>query len=111
MAITLSCNPALRDILSGTTMRPDLVELLSLVLSKAFKSRTDRGTLQHLAGIIKDSGFFRTILPHYLVGMESEFNPVRREQYPRHLENILAILSEVNRGRNDQKNQYVSKFS
>lgn len=95
VAITLSCNPALQDILSGTTMRPDLVELLSLVLSKAFKSRTDRGTLQHLAGIIKDSGFFRTILPHYLVGMESEFNPVRREQYPRHLENILAILSEV----------------
>ncbi|XP_044066857.1 NFX1-type zinc finger-containing protein 1-like isoform X2 [Siniperca chuatsi] len=95
VAITLSCNPALQDVLSGTTMRQDLVELLCLVLSKAFKSRTDRGTLQHLAGIIKDSGFFRTILPHYLVGMESEFNLVRRAQYPRHLENILAILSEV----------------
>ncbi|XP_053171125.1 NFX1-type zinc finger-containing protein 1-like [Scomber japonicus] len=75
-------------------MRQDLVELLILVLSKAFKSRSDRGTLQHLASIIKDSGFLRTTLPHYLVGMLAEFNPVRREQYPRHLENILVILSE-----------------
>ncbi|XP_070700533.1 NFX1-type zinc finger-containing protein 1 [Pempheris klunzingeri] len=76
-------------------MRQDLVELFCLVLGIAFKSRTDRGTLQHLAGIIKDSGFFRTILPHYLVGTESESNPTRRAQYPRHLENIALILSEV----------------
>lgn len=100
VAITLSSNPALQDVLRGTKMRQDLVELLCRVLSKAFKSRTDRGTLQHLARIIKDSGFFRAILPHYLVGTESEFNPVRRAQYPQHLENILAILSEVNRGKN-----------
>ncbi|CAK6952727.1 NFX1-type zinc finger-containing protein 1 [Scomber scombrus] len=95
VAITLSSNPALHDALRETNMRQDLVELLSLVLSKAFNSRSDRGTLQHLASIIKDSGFLRTILPHYLVGMLTEFNPVRREQYPRHLENILVILSEV----------------
>ncbi|XP_051269576.1 NFX1-type zinc finger-containing protein 1 [Dicentrarchus labrax] len=95
VAITLSAKPALRDVLNETTMRKDLVELLCLVLSKAFKARTDRGTLQHLAGIIKDSGFFRAVLPFYLVGMESEFNAERRAQYPQHLENILAILSEV----------------
>ncbi|KAI3369880.1 hypothetical protein L3Q82_024689 [Scortum barcoo] len=96
VAISLSSNPALQELLSGTTMRPDLIELLCLVLSKAFKARTDRGTLQHLARIIKDSGFFRTVLPHYLAGMESEFNPLRRAQYPRNLENIItAILSEV----------------
>ena len=99
MAITLSSKPALQELLSGTTMRQDLIELLCLVLSKAFQSRTDRGTLQHLAGIVKDSGFFRTVLPYYLGGMGSEFNPVRRAQYPQHLENILAILSEVNRPR------------
>uniref|UniRef100_A0A4W6EBA4 Zinc finger NFX1-type containing 1 n=1 Tax=Lates calcarifer TaxID=8187 RepID=A0A4W6EBA4_LATCA len=92
VAITLSSNPGLQDHLCETTMRQDLVELLCLVLSKAFKSRTDRGSLQHLASIIKDSGFFRTVLPHYLVGMGSEFNPVRRAQYPQHLENILAIV-------------------
>ncbi|TKS70677.1 Zinc finger-containing protein 1 [Collichthys lucidus] len=95
VAITLSTHPALQGILSGTTMRKDLVELLCLVLSKAFRSRTERSTLQHLAGIIKDSGFFRNVLPYYLVGMESEYNLDRRAQYPQHLENILAILSEV----------------
>lgn len=102
VAITLSSNPGLQDHLCETTMRQDLVELLCLVLSKAFKSRTDRGSLQHLASIIKDSGFFRTVLPHYLVGMGSEFNPVRRAQYPQHLENILAIASEVKRGRSEE---------
>ncbi len=101
VAISLSSNPTLKEVLHGTTMRKDLVELLCLVLSKAFKSRTDRGTLQHLAGIIKDSGYFRTVLPHYVAGMESEFNPVRRAQYPQHLEHIMAIVSEVNRGRSE----------
>lgn len=100
VAITLSSNPALKDVLQETTMRKDLIELLCLVMSKAFKSRTDRGTLQHLASIIKDSGFFRNTLLQYLGGMGLEFNLVRRAQYPQQLENILAILSEVNRGRN-----------
>ncbi|XP_069003772.1 NFX1-type zinc finger-containing protein 1 [Embiotoca jacksoni] len=95
VAITLSSHPGLQAVLRETIMRQDLIELLCLVLSKAFKSRTDRGTLQHLANIIKDSAFFRTILPHYLVGMGSEFNPLRRAQYPHHLENILAVLSQV----------------
>ncbi|XP_059186152.1 NFX1-type zinc finger-containing protein 1 isoform X2 [Centropristis striata] len=95
VAITLSSDPSLKEVLYVTKMRQDLVELLCLVLSKAFKSRSDRGTLQHLAGIIKDSGFLRTVLPHYLVGMVSEANPGRREQYPQHLDHILAILSEV----------------
>ncbi|XP_060899287.1 NFX1-type zinc finger-containing protein 1 isoform X2 [Labrus mixtus] len=95
LAITLSTKPGLPEVLSDTTMRQDLVELLCLVMSKAFKARTNRGTLQYLALIIKDSGFFRTVLPHYLVGMVSESNPHRRERYPLQLENILAILSEV----------------
>ncbi|XP_069390104.1 NFX1-type zinc finger-containing protein 1 isoform X2 [Paralichthys olivaceus] len=95
VAIALSSDPALQDVLCETTMRQDLVELLCLALSKAFKSQRDRGSLQQLANIIKDSGFFRTVLPHYLVGMGSEFNPLRRAQYPQHLENILVILSKV----------------
>ncbi|XP_023281831.1 NFX1-type zinc finger-containing protein 1 [Seriola lalandi dorsalis] len=95
VAISLSSNPALIEVLRDKAMRKDLIELLCLVLSKAFKSRTDRGSLQHLAGIIKDSVFFQTILPHHVVGMGSEFNPLRRTQYPQQLENILAILSKV----------------
>ncbi|KAK7877831.1 hypothetical protein WMY93_031503 [Mugilogobius chulae] len=76
-------------------MRKDMVELLCLVLSKSFKSRADRGTLQHLAGIIKDSGFLRVVLPHYLAGVGSEPDKMRRERYPQHLESILAILTQV----------------
>uniref|UniRef100_A0A7N6AWJ7 RZ-type domain-containing protein n=1 Tax=Anabas testudineus TaxID=64144 RepID=A0A7N6AWJ7_ANATE len=95
VAITLSSHPALQDVLRERAMRQDLVELLCLVMSKAFKSRTDRGTLQHLAGIIKDSGFFHTVLLHYVGGMVLESNPVRRAQYPKHLENILAIVLSV----------------
>ncbi|XP_071379095.1 NFX1-type zinc finger-containing protein 1 [Centroberyx affinis] len=76
-------------------MRQDLVQLICLVLSKAFKSQTDRGTVQHLAGVVKDSGFLHTILPRFVAGMGLEFNPVRREQYPQHLDNILALLSKV----------------
>ncbi|KAM3842920.1 NFX1-type zinc finger-containing protein 1-like, partial [Diretmus argenteus] len=95
VAITLSSNPALHALLEEPAMRQDLVQLLCLVLSKAFRSRTDRGTLQHLARLVKDSGFLRTVLPHYLAGMASESNPVRREQYPQHLDNTLALLSEV----------------
>lgn len=96
VAITLSSHPALQDVLRETAMKQDFVELLCLVMSKAFKSRTDRSTLQHLASIIKESGFFRTVLLHYIGGMGSESNPIRRAQYPQQLENILAILSEVN---------------
>ncbi|KAM7006466.1 NFX1-type zinc finger-containing protein 1 [Tautogolabrus adspersus] len=95
VAITLSTKPGLPEVLSETTMRQDLIELLCLVMSKAFQYRKNRGTLQHLAGIIKDSGFFRTVLPHYLVSMGSEPNAVRRARYPLQLENILVILSEV----------------
>uniref|UniRef100_A0A8D3C3X8 Zinc finger, NFX1-type containing 1 n=1 Tax=Scophthalmus maximus TaxID=52904 RepID=A0A8D3C3X8_SCOMX len=91
VAIALSSNPALPDTLRETTMRQDLVELLCLVLSKAFKSQTDRGSLQRLAGIIKDSGFFRTVLPHYVASMRSEVNSLRRAQCPQHLENILVL--------------------
>ncbi|KAJ0068273.1 hypothetical protein NL108_004666 [Boleophthalmus pectinirostris] len=76
-------------------MRKDLVELLCQVLSKAFKSRADRGTLQHLAGRIKNSGFLRTVLPQYLAGVGSESDNARREKYPQHLENIVAILTQV----------------
>uniref|UniRef100_A0A673AYI1 NFX1-type zinc finger-containing protein 1-like n=1 Tax=Sphaeramia orbicularis TaxID=375764 RepID=A0A673AYI1_9TELE len=93
IAITLSSNPALQTLLDETTMRKDLVELLCLVLSMAFKSRADRSTLQHLGNIIKDSGFLRYVLPHYLAGMGSEVSPVRMTQYPRQLENILTVLS------------------
>ncbi|KAM4582295.1 NFX1-type zinc finger-containing protein 1 isoform 2-T2 [Fundulus diaphanus] len=95
VAITLSSNPGFQALLDETSMRPDLIQLVCLVLSKAFTARTDRSTLQHLANIIKESKFLDTTLLHNVGGMMSDSNPARRAQYPQHLENILAILSEV----------------
>ncbi|XP_062302008.1 NFX1-type zinc finger-containing protein 1, partial [Osmerus eperlanus] len=95
VAITLSSGTALQDLLNEQEMRQDLVQLLCQVLCKAFQARTDRRTVQHLAGIVKNSGFTRTMLPHYVAGMGSEPNPARRQQYPNQLDHILTLLSEV----------------
>ncbi|KAM9759617.1 NFX1-type zinc finger-containing protein 1 isoform 1-T2 [Menidia menidia] len=95
VAITLSSNPGFRATLCETPMRRDMIQLLCLVLNKAFTSRTERGTLQHLAGLIKDSTFFQNTLLLYVGGMVSEPNPVHRRQYPQQLQYILAILAEV----------------
>ncbi|XP_029006831.1 NFX1-type zinc finger-containing protein 1 [Betta splendens] len=95
VAISLSSHPALPGLLSESQLRQDLVELLCVVMSRAFKSRAERSTLQHLANIIKESEFFRTALLHYVGNMGTESNPQRRARYPQQLENILAILSKV----------------
>lgn len=96
-AISLSNHPALEDFLRETRMKEELIELLCLVLSNALRSRADRSTLQHLANIVMGSDFLRMVLPFYLAGMESEHNRIRRAQYPEHLGNILAIMSQVTR--------------
>lgn len=97
MVVSLSNHPGLQEILNGTQLKKELIELLCLVLSKALRSRADRSTLQHLAAIVKGSKFFCVELPFYLAGVDLERNLTRREQYPGHLGNIVAILSEVNR--------------
>uniref|UniRef100_A0A8C9W6D5 Zinc finger NFX1-type containing 1 n=1 Tax=Scleropages formosus TaxID=113540 RepID=A0A8C9W6D5_SCLFO len=95
VAITLSSSPGLQALLDEKTMGHILVQLLCQVLSKAISSRIDRRIVQHLAGVIKDSTFIRTILPHYIAGMMSDSIPARRAQYPQHLENIISLLSDV----------------
>ncbi|KAM8916847.1 NFX1-type zinc finger-containing protein 1 isoform 1-T2 [Spinachia spinachia] len=95
VAISLSAHPGLREVVCATQMRKNQIELLCLLLSNAFRSQADSSTLQHLAGTIKESAFFRTVLPHYVVGMGSESNGERMDDYPRHLENVLTILSQV----------------
>jgi len=94
VAITLSSSHTFQALLNEREIRHDLVQLICSALSRAFQSR-DRSTLQHLAGVVKDSGFLRTILPQYLGGMSSVSDPARREQYPHHLDNIIAVLSKV----------------
>ncbi|KAB5584014.1 hypothetical protein PHYPO_G00102520 [Pangasianodon hypophthalmus] len=76
-------------------MRQNVVQLLCQVLCKAFQSRHDRRIVLHLAQVVKDSGFFQTVLPHYVAGMMSDHIPARRQQYPQHLDNIINLLSGV----------------
>uniref|UniRef100_A0A672NNV5 Zinc finger NFX1-type containing 1 n=1 Tax=Sinocyclocheilus grahami TaxID=75366 RepID=A0A672NNV5_SINGR len=95
VAITLSYSTGLKNLLDDNTMRSDLVQLVCQVLCKAFESRIDRKIVLHLAGIVKDSPFFRNGLPYHVTGMMSDCEQARREQYPQHLSNIISLLSEV----------------
>ncbi|XP_062400969.1 NFX1-type zinc finger-containing protein 1 [Sardina pilchardus] len=95
VAITLSTNAALQVLLEEKTMSHDLVQLLCEILCKAFQSKHDRKTVQHLAGVVKDSGFLLSILPHYVTGMMSEHLPARRERYPQNLDTIISLLNSV----------------
>ncbi|XP_043088038.1 NFX1-type zinc finger-containing protein 1 [Puntigrus tetrazona] len=94
VAITLSSSTGFKNLLDDD-MRSDLVQLVCQVLCKAFKSRIDRKIVLHLAGIIKDSQFFRNILPYHVTGMISDCMQARRQKYPQHLRNIISLLSEV----------------
>uniref|UniRef100_A0A3P8YD04 RZ-type domain-containing protein n=1 Tax=Esox lucius TaxID=8010 RepID=A0A3P8YD04_ESOLU len=95
IAITLASSYGLKALLEEKEIRTDLVQLLCQVLCKAFLSKSDRRTLQHLADYIKNSGFLRSILPLHVMGMGSDHNVTRREQYPKHLDNIITLLTEV----------------
>ncbi|CAL8340356.1 unnamed protein product [Merluccius merluccius] len=95
VAITLSSSPAFQALLDEQEIRHDLVQIICLALSRAFQSRTDKSTVQHLARMVKDSGFLRIILPQYIGSMNSESNPARRAQYPQHMDNMIAVLSKV----------------
>uniref|UniRef100_A0A8C2DH90 Zinc finger, NFX1-type containing 1 n=1 Tax=Cyprinus carpio TaxID=7962 RepID=A0A8C2DH90_CYPCA len=95
VAITLSSSTGLKNLLDDSTMRSDLVQLVCQVLCKAFGSRIDRKIVLHLAGTVKDSPFFRNILPYHVTGMMSDYVQARREQYSQHLSNIISLLSEV----------------
>ncbi|XP_053354042.1 NFX1-type zinc finger-containing protein 1 [Clarias gariepinus] len=95
VAITLSSNVGLQALLREKTMRQDLIQLLCQVLCKAFQSKNDRRIVLHLAQVVKDSGFFQTVLPYYVAGMMSDHVPARRQQYPQHLDNIINLLSGV----------------
>lgn len=100
VAIALSSSHAFHVLLRDTKMRQDLIQLICKLLNKAFMSKIDRSTLQHLACIVKDSRFFQSTLLHYVGGMVSESSWIRRAQYPQCLENILDILTEVNKAMN-----------
>ncbi|XP_056405645.1 NFX1-type zinc finger-containing protein 1 [Hyla sarda] len=95
VVITLSAHPGLNDLLSAIETRPDFVELVCKVLSRACTARLDRQSVQNLLGQVKTSTFLRTCLPHYIVGMMTEIVPERRHRYPDSIFNILRLLQEM----------------
>lgn len=95
VAITLSSSPGLVLLLEERTMGPGLIQLLCQALATAVGSRSDRRIVQHLAGLVKDSGFLRSVLPHYIVGMMTDHAPARRAVYPRDLRCIVGLLSHL----------------
>ncbi|XP_063071469.1 NFX1-type zinc finger-containing protein 1 isoform X2 [Engraulis encrasicolus] len=95
IAITLSTSAALQRLLEEKRMGHELVQVLCQVFCTAFLSRNDRKTVQHLAGAVRDSGFLRTILPEYVMGMMTDHIPHRREKYPQHLDTIITLLNNV----------------
>ncbi|KAJ8259276.1 hypothetical protein COCON_G00182880 [Conger conger] len=95
VAITLSSSPGLLLLLEEKTMGHGMIQLLCQALAKAVGSRSDRRIVQHLAGVVKDSGFLRSVLPHYIVGMITDHARARRAQYAQHLGSIVGLLGDM----------------
>ncbi|XP_067904238.1 NFX1-type zinc finger-containing protein 1 [Heterodontus francisci] len=94
IVITLACGSGLKDLLNQQ-LNSTFIQLICKVLCKACRSKTDRQSIQHLLGIVKDSLFLKVHLPRYVVQMSTEPVPSRRQQYPQYIESILFLLQEL----------------
>ncbi|XP_043566132.1 NFX1-type zinc finger-containing protein 1 isoform X1 [Chiloscyllium plagiosum] len=94
IVITLAYSSGLKDLLSQQ-LNTSFIQLICKVLCKACRSKTDRQSIQHLLGIVKDSLFLKVQLPRYVVQMSTEAVPSRRHQYPEYIESILFLLQEL----------------
>ncbi|GCB62108.1 hypothetical protein scyTo_0000002 [Scyliorhinus torazame] len=94
IVITLACGSGLKDLLSQQ-LNSSFIQLICKVLCKACRSKTDRQSIQHLLGIVKDSLFLKVQLPRYVVQMSTDPVPLRRQQYPEYIECILFLLQEL----------------
>ncbi|XP_078092539.1 NFX1-type zinc finger-containing protein 1 isoform X1 [Mustelus asterias] len=94
IVITLAYGSSLKDLLSQQ-LNSSFIQLICKVLCKACRSKTDRQSIQHLLGIVKDSVFLKVLLPRYVVQMSTDPVPLRRQQYPEYIESILFLLQEL----------------
>lgn len=95
IVITLACSAGMIDLLNQQQLSIGFIQLICKVLCKACKSKTDRQSIQHLLGVVKDSQFLKVHLPHYVVQMSIDSVPSRRGQYPEYIEKILFLLQEL----------------
>ncbi|XP_051887506.1 NFX1-type zinc finger-containing protein 1 isoform X2 [Pristis pectinata] len=94
IVITLACSSGLKELLNQQ-LNIGFIQLICKVLCKACRSKTDRQSIQHLLGMVKDSQFLKVQLPHYVVQMSTDSVPSRRGQYPEYIERILFLLQEL----------------
>ncbi|XP_024415123.2 NFX1-type zinc finger-containing protein 1 [Desmodus rotundus] len=95
VVITLASSLGLKELLSHSFMKPNLLELICQVLRKACNSKMDRQSILHVLGILKNSKFLKVCLPNYVVGMITEPSADIRNQYPEHISNIISLLQEL----------------
>nr|XP_006003202.1 PREDICTED: NFX1-type zinc finger-containing protein 1 [Latimeria chalumnae] len=95
IVITLTYSTGMKELLNQSQIHQNFLQLICKVLSKACKSRTDRQSLQHLLGLLKNSDFLKICLPQYVVKIMTDPVPSRRQQYPEHIDNIVCMLQEL----------------
>ncbi|XP_030319243.1 NFX1-type zinc finger-containing protein 1 isoform X1 [Calypte anna] len=95
VVITLASSLGLKELLSQTAMKPNLLQLVCQVLQKACSSRMDRQSVQQLLGLVRESNFLKICLPQYVSDMITEAVPAVRQKYPVHIHNIVLLLQDL----------------
>ncbi|NWY45192.1 ZNFX1 protein, partial [Sylvia atricapilla] len=95
VVITLASSSGLKKLLFQTTMNRNFVQLICQVLRKACSSQTDRQSVQHILGVVKESNFLKICLPQYVSDMVTEVVPAVRHEYPEHINNIILLLQHL----------------
>ncbi|NWU03076.1 ZNFX1 protein, partial [Urocynchramus pylzowi] len=95
VVITLASSLGLKELLSQTTMKQNFIQLICQVLRKVCSSQTDRQSVQHILGVVKESSFLKVCLPQYVSDMVTEVVPAVRHEYPEHISNIILLLQHL----------------
>ncbi|NXQ36607.1 ZNFX1 protein, partial [Alaudala cheleensis] len=95
VAITLASSSGLKELLSQTTMNRNFVQLICQVLRKVCSSQTDRQSVQHILGVVKESNFLKICLPQYASDMVTEVVPAVCHDYSEHINNIILLLQHL----------------
>ncbi|XP_032931022.1 NFX1-type zinc finger-containing protein 1 isoform X2 [Catharus ustulatus] len=95
IVMILASRLGLKDLLSRTTMKPDLVELICWVLQKACHCQGNREGVQRVLRDVKESNFLKICLPQYVSDMVTQVDPAVRHAYPKHISHIIALLQHL----------------
>ncbi|XP_008580068.1 PREDICTED: NFX1-type zinc finger-containing protein 1 isoform X2 [Galeopterus variegatus] len=95
VVITLATSLGLKELLSHSSMKSNFLELICQVLRKACSSKMDRQSILYVLGVLKNSKFLKVCLPTYVVGMITEPVPDIRNQYPKHISNIISLIQDL----------------